>query len=312
MKMQKTIGILAGFLLSTLVAASAQAASHESRTIYPSDGTYSTTKVSTALGDSIVAGYCGWFCRTSSYGVYYAEDVADAYDARVSYQGRAHSGWIMEDIANDAESHAGDIAASDFVTIEGCGNDYLDARSSYRNQSDCTDETVLASALDACQTHMARALDTIAANQKSGATVLAMSLYYPGMNTDKGNTCGSLTHFDVFLDYIVESNWFTCNEALKRGFECVDALAAFNAPDLDSDGDGVVDSDEIRFDPATDFDDFNNYYTRVVIENKHVLEDANYKTLWNGQRADYLQSDDVHPSSAGHKRLGQEHSAVGL
>lgn len=312
MHVRPRIGALASFLVSTLIAAGAHAAAHESRTINPSDGTYSTTKIYTALGDSIVAGYCGWFCRTKSYAVYHSEDIADERDARVSYRGRAHSGALMRSIADDTASHASDIAVSDYVAIEGCGNDYLDARSSYRNQSDCTNETVIANALDTCQTHLVRALDTIAANQKPGAQVFVMNLYYPGMNTDKSRQCGSLSHFDVFLDYIVESNWFACNEALKRGFDCVDAFAAFNAPDVDTDGNGIPESEEIRFDPVTDFDDFDGYYQRVVLENKSVLRDANQKQLANGQSADYLQSDDVHPTSAGHARLGVEHTAVGF
>lgn len=312
MHVRPRIAAIASFLASTLLAAGAHAAAHESRTINPSDGTHSTTKIYTALGDSIVAGYCGWFCRTTSYAVHHSGDIADQRDARVSYRGRAHSGALMDEIADDAAGHASDIAASDYVAIEGCGNDYLGARSDYRGQSDCTDESVIAEALDICQTHMARALDTIAANQKAGAQVFVMNLYYPGMNSDKSRSCGSLTHFDVFLDYIVESNWFVCNEALKRGFDCVDAFATFNAPDIDTDGNGVPESEEIRFDPVADFDNFEGYYTRVVLENKAVLADANQKQLGAGQTADYLQSDDVHPSSAGHARLGVEHTAVGF
>jgi lysophospholipase L1-like esterase len=312
MRVHKKIGVLAGLLLSGLLTANVQAAAHESRTLYPSDGTYTTTLTYAAFGDSIVAGYCGWFCRMSSYGVYHAQDVANAFDARVYYDGNAHSGWIMKEIADDIYSHRSEVAAADFIVLEGCGNDYLDARSSYRNQSDCTNETVLATALDRCQTHMVRALNYLSTYKKASAKVYVMSLYYPGMNTDKSKKCGSYTHFDVFADYIVESNWFTCNEAIKRGFKCVDGLAAFNAPDTDTDGNGVPESAEIRFNPATDYNDLNGYYTRVLIDNKSVLSDANYKRLANGSTADYLQSDDTHPTAAGHKRLGTEHTALGF
>lgn len=312
MHARNLMGALAGLLVSLFLTANANAAAHESRTLKPADGSSTTTRTYTLLGDSIGAGYCGWFCRTDSFGVYHARDVANAFDASVSYRGRAHSGWIMEDIADDAAAHAGDIAASDFVAIEGCGNDYLDARSSYRGQSDCTNETVIANALDTCQTQMVRALDTIAANQKPNARVFVTNLYYPGMNTDKGRACSGYTHFDAFVDYIVESNWFACNEALKRGFECVDAFAAFNAADTDTDNDGIVDSDEIRFDPATDFENFDAYYTRVVLQNKHLLTDANQKRISANQTADYLQSDDTHPTAAGHRRLGLEHSILGF
>lgn len=312
MRKHNIVGVLAGLLLSMFLAANAQAAAHESRTIKPTDGTNTTTRIYTALGDSIVAGYCGWFCRLDSYGIYYSKDIANAFDASVSYRGGAHSGWIMEDIADDTVSHSSDIAASDFVTIEGCGNDYLDARSSYRSQSDCTNELVIAGALDDCQTHLVRALNNIAAYKKSTGKVVVMNLYYPGMNADKGRTCGSGTHFDVFLDYIVESNWFACNEAHKRGFKCADAFAAFNAPDTDTDGNGVAESAEIRWNPATDLDNFDAYYTRVVLNNKSILADANAKRISSTTTADYLQSDDTHPTAAGHQRLGKEHTNLGF
>lgn len=312
MRIHNFIGVLAGLVISIVVTSQANAAAHESRTIKPTDGTNTTTRISTALGDSIAAGYCGWFCRLDSYSVNYAKEVANAYDASVSYRGRARSGDLMESIADETVLQASNIAASDYVTIEGCGNDYLNARGSYRNQSDCTNELVIANALDTCQTFLVDALDTIAANKKPGATVVVMDLFYPGMNADKSRTCGSSTHFDVFLDYIVESNWFTCNEAIKRGFKCADAFAAFNAPDTDTDGNGIAESAEIRFNPATDVDNFNAYYTRVVLNNKSILADANFKKISSGATVDYLQSDDTHPTAAGHQRLSLEHKNLGL
>jgi lysophospholipase L1-like esterase len=310
MRSRTLLGLLAGFLFSLSMTVQAHAAAHESRTLNPSDGTFTTTRVYTALGDSIAAGYCGIFCRTDSFAVFHARDMANRFDASVAYRGRAHSGWLMADIADDAAAHASDLRASDFVSIEGCGNDYLDARSSYRGQSDCTNELVIAQALDTCQSHLVRALNTLQANKKAGSTTVVANLYYPGVNADKSRACGSGSHFDVFLDYIVESNWFVCNEAVKRGFQCADALAVFNAADIDTDGDGAIDREEIRFNPATDLDNFDAYYTRVVLQNKHLITDANVKRISSTSTADYLQSDDTHPSSAGHRRLGTELTRV--
>ena len=312
--MRNKVFAIAFFATLTALTSSALAgAGSESRTLRPADGTSTTTRVVTAFGDSIVAGYCGIFCRLDSYGVYYGRRVAEAKDATVSYRGRAQSGEVMSQIASRVASNLTDLRAADTIVIEGCGNDFLDARSSYRNQSDCTNETVLATALDRCRTNLRTALNTIASNRKAGSQVLVMSLYYPGMNSDKGRTCGTGKHFDVFIDYLLEANWTMCNEAWSRGFKCVDGLAAFNAADVDTtlDADTTPDIDQVRINQATDAGNFANYYNRVLAS-KAVLTDANTKRTGTSTTADYLQSDDVHPTAAGHQRLAADHAAQAL
>jgi lysophospholipase L1-like esterase len=299
-----------------LVAASHRAdaaAGSQSKTLKPSDGTFTTTRVNTAFGDSIVAGYCGLFCRIDSYGVYYAQGVANGLDAQIDYRGRGQSGEIMSQIATRISNNLTDLRAADYVTLEGCGNDFLNARSSYRSQSNCSDETVLASALDACRTNMVKALDTIAANKKASAKVLVMSLYYPGLADDRSRTCNGTSHFDIFLDYLLEADWTMCNEAWKRGFSCVDGLAAFNAADVDTtlDTDSLVDSTQIRINQATDIDNFATYYDRVQPE-RVILTDANTKRTGSSTTVDYLQDDNTHPTAAGHQRLAAEHAALGF
>lgn len=307
------LAIAIGVATLTAVTSSAQAAGSESRTLKPTDGTSTTTRISTAFGDSIVAGYCGIFCRLDSYGVYYGRRIADAKDATVSYRGRAMSGDVMSSIVSKMNNNLADLRAADYVTIEGCGNDFLNARSSFRNQSNCTSETVLQTALDTCRTQYIRALDIIAANKKAAAPVLVMSLYYPGMNTDKAASCNGGTDFDVFVDYIVEANWNMCNEAWKRGFQCVDGLAAFNAADVDTnlDADSTPDNQQIKINRDTDYQNFPAYYNRVL-SSKAVLTDANTKRTGTSTVVDYLQSDDTHPTAAGHQRLAAEHAAVAL
>jgi lysophospholipase L1-like esterase len=289
------------------------AAGYESRTITPTDGTYTTTRVQTTFGDSIAAGYCGLFCRNDSLTVRYAKRVADARDAKVDYRGRAVSGEVMSEIVDEISANLSDLKAADYVTLEGCGNDFLDARSTYRNSSNCTDESPLANALSTCKTQMVRALDLIAANRKAGSVVQIMALYYPGINADKSRTCNGMTHFDVFLDYITEANWFTCNEAWKRGFKCMDGLAAFNAADVDTtlDADTLVDASQIRISQAVDANNFAGYYSRVY-DNKAVLTDASYKRISATSTVDYLLSDDTHPTNAGHQRLADETANQGL
>jgi lysophospholipase L1-like esterase len=307
------LAIVIGVATLTAVTSSAQAAGSQSLTLRPADGTSTTTRVNTAFGDSIAAGYCGIFCRLDSYAVYYGRRVADAKDAQVSYRGRAQSGDLMSAIANRVANNLTDLRAADYITIEGCGNDFLDARSSFRGQSSCTNETVLATALDTCRSNLIRALNTIAANRKAGSQVVVMSLYYPGMNSDKGRACNGGTHFDVFVDYIAEANWTMCNEAWARGFKCADGLASFNAADVDTtlDADSTPDIDQVRINQATDQNNFPAYYNRILA-NKAVLTDANTKRTGASTVVDFLQSDDTHPTAAGHQRLAAEHAAQAL
>lgn len=289
------------------------AAGSQSKTLRPADGSSTTTRVSLALGDSIVAGYCGLFCRLDSYGVFYSQDIANGLDATVDFRGRAQSGEVMSQIASRTASNVSNIRAADYIVLEGCGNDFLNARSDYRGQASCTDEAVLARALDTCTTNMIKTLDTIAANKKASAKVRVMELYYPGVADDKARRCGTTTHFDIFLDYLLEAGWTTCNEAWKRGFECVDGLAAFNAADVDTnlDPDTLIDADQIRINEDTDKNNFPGYYNRVQAS-KAVISDANSKRISATQTADYLQNDNTHPTTAGHHRLADEHTDVGL
>lgn len=311
-------GLLAILVGATMLVAAAPrsaeaAAGSQSKTLRPSDGTSTTTRVTVALGDSIVAGYCGLFCRLDSYGVFYSQDIANGLDAQVDFRGRAQSGEIMSQIATRVANNVADIRAADYIVLEGCGNDFLNARSTYRGQADCTNETALASALDTCNTNMVKALNTIASNKKATAQVRIMALYYPGVADDRSRTCGSNTHFDIFLDYLLEAGWTTCNEAWHRGFECVDGLSAFNAADVDTavDADTLVDSAQIHINKATDVDNFPLYYNRVQPQ-RAIITDANTKRTGTSTVVDFLQDDNTHPTTAGHRRLATEHTAIGL
>lgn len=308
-----TISVL---VLGAIAAAGGRAeaaAGSESRTLNPSDGSYTTTRVVTAFGDSIAAGYCGIFCRNESLTVRYARHVANARDARVSYRGRAMSGEKMTQIANRIDANLTDLRAADYITLEGCGNDFLDARSTYRSSSNCTNESPLANALATCKTQMVRALDRIATERKPGSIVQLLGTYYPGVASDKSRSCNGMSHFDIFLDYLAEANWFTCNEAWKRGFKCTDGLAAFNAADVDTalDPDSTVDAAQIRMSQGVDFNNFGGYYSRIQ-DNKAVITDANTKRVSASSTVDYLLSDDTHPTNAGHQRLADDTAAQGL
>jgi lysophospholipase L1-like esterase len=284
----------------------------QSLTLNPTDGTYTVTRIQTTYGDSIAAGYCGIFCRNDSLTVRYGRHVANARDARVTYQGKAVSGEVMSQIAGRVVADT-TLGSADYITIEGCGNDFLNARSTYRDSSNCAVETPLANALATCKTQVVRALTDIAARRKAGSVVQVMALYYPGVNSDKGRICNGMSHFDIFLDYIAEANWFTCNEAWKRGFKCMDGLAAFNAADFDTtlDADTAVDAAQLRMSQAVDANNFAGYYSRLY-ESRAVITDANTKRTSSTTTVDYLLSDDTHPTNLGHQRLADEMAAQGM
>lgn len=314
MKSLRTLAISA-LVLGALSVAGGRAeagAGAQSLTLNPTDGTYTVTRIQNTYGDSIAAGYCGIFCRNDSLTVRYGRHIANARDARVSYVGKAVSGEVMSQIAGRVVADT-TIGSADYITIEGCGNDFLNARSTYRDSSNCADETPLANALTTCKTQVVRALDSIAARRKAGSVVQVMALYYPGVNADKSRTCNGMSHFDVFLDYIAEANWFTCNEAWKRGFKCMDGLAAFNAADFDTtlDADTVADAAELRMSQAVDANNFAGYYSRLY-ENRGVITDANTKRTTSTTTVDYLLSDDTHPTNLGHQRLADEMAAQGM
>ena len=297
-----------GLAVLTLTAPlDADAAAHRSATIRPSDGTYTVSRTYTALGDSIAAGYCGWFCSMKAYTEYYGGYIANQFDAQVSYRGRAHSGYLISDIYAQAYEHRADIAASEYFTVEGCGNDYLDARSDFRASS--CDTSIIDQAAATCQSYLGPLYDRVKSYAPTGRSfrAVAMTLYYPGINTDRSRSCGGQTHFDHFLPYIAEGNWFTCYEAELRGFKCADAFAEFHGADYDSDGNGQVDTEQLRYRTGESLD----AYVARIVANKAIIRDANQKRTSSTTTADYLQSDDVHPTAAGHARLGLAHHRLG-
>ena len=62
---------------------------------------------------------------------------------------------------------------------------------------------------------------------------------------------------------------------------------------------------------ATDANNFAGYYSRVW-DNRAILTDANTKRLTATTTADYLNSDDTHPTTVGHQRLADETALQGL
>ena len=80
------------------------------------------------------------------------------------------------------------------------------------------------------------------------------NLYYPGYAADNANSncVDSVTGQPVNkqsnnLPLLAKSNWRTCNFAEQRGFACADSFAQYMGADYDSNSDGQIDSDALRY-----------------------------------------------------------------
>jgi hypothetical protein len=184
--------------------------------------------------------------------------------------------------------------------FEMCGNDYLQARSSFTSQTGTCSYSGLDTALANCTTYTEKAMQAINQYATTAKVKVVMNLYYPGYNADNVATgCTDATTGTTvnkrakFLPYLAKSNWRTCNLAEKYGFKCADAFAEFMAADYDSNGDGQLDADSIRYRSG---ETEAAYVTRVTSTYASLLRDSNTHLANASTSYDYLQSDDTHPT----------------
>jgi len=88
------------------------------------------------FGDSIMAGYCGLFCSIKSYASYYADAAAAENGWAVDLQARPQSGETTIQIYDEMNNHISELRSADLVIWSAGGNDFLDARSSYKSTCD--------------------------------------------------------------------------------------------------------------------------------------------------------------------------------
>jgi cysteine-rich repeat protein len=266
-----------------------------------------------AYGDSIFAGYTSAtnIARRGAPLVT-AEYLAALSGQRVEVRRRCQSGAVASGVYGRINSTADRAfmqnANTRMVMFEMCGNDYLQARSSFRSASGTCNYTGLQTALANCVNFTTLAMQNI--NQFAHANTkvkMVMNLYYPGFNADNAySTCtdavngdpanGNRVHMQTFfLPLLAESNWNVCKIAEQNGFECADAFATYMARDYDSNGDGIIDSDAIRYVKG---ESLAAYKARIV-GLKSTLRDSNLKLVNNTTTFDYLQSDDTHPTFEG-------------
>lgn len=190
------------------------------------------------------------------------------------------------------------------VTFEMCGNDGLQARSNFAGQTGTCNYGVLDTAVNNCTTYLQSAMQYINANAYSGVKrKVVTNLYYPGYNADNAlSSCNDpvtgqkVNKQDKFLPYIAKMNWRTCNFANTYGFACADSFAQYMGADYDSNSDGQIDSDALRY---VQGESEAAYVTRITQTLRATLRDSNTHYVNATTSYDYLQSDDTHGTYTG-------------
>ncbi|MBK6435247.1 MAG: SGNH/GDSL hydrolase family protein [Rhodanobacteraceae bacterium] len=262
-----------------------------------------------AYGDSIYAGYNGSVSKAAKFSAptVDAEYLSALWNADIESIRRAKSGAIASDVYNNkivAERSYMQASSTRVVTFEMCGNDGLQARTAFKDQTGTCSYSGMQTALNNCKTNVAAAMDYINANAHANVKLKVISnVYYPGYNADnvqskcKDATTGATVNLrDRFLPYLTKMNYWMCDYARQKGFKCGDSFAEFMGADYDSNGDGAIDSTALRYLAG---DTESAYVTRITSTLKSTLRDANVKLVTASSSYDYIQSDDVHPTYTG-------------
>jgi lysophospholipase L1-like esterase len=262
-----------------------------------------------AYGDSIYAGYNTSVFNAAKYAAptVDAEYLSALWNADIESVRRAKSGAVASDVyANKivAEKSYMQASSTRVVTFEMCGNDGLQARTAFKGQSGTCDYSVMDNAVSTCKQYVAAAMDFINANAYPGVKVKVISnLHYPGYAADNvqsscrdASTGATVNLQQVFLPRLAKMNYWMCEYARQKGFTCADNFAQYMGADYDSNGDGVVDSEALRYVAG---DTEAGYIARTTTTLRSTIRDANTHFVSAGTSYDYIQSDDTHPTYTG-------------
>ena len=302
--------LLSAFAATVLLVSGARANTVTQNTSWTIDrpGTSTTYRV-TAYGDSIYAGYHGSISNVAKRAAPWVdgEYLSQLWSADIEVIRRAKSGAVASDIYNNkivAERSYMQTTNTRVVSFEMCGNDGLQARSNFSGQSGTCDYSVLDTALANCTTYTQLAMQYINQNAYSGTRLKVITnLYYPGYDADNAlSTCTDpgtgqrVNKQSKFLPYLARMNWRACNFAAQYGFACADSFAQFMGADYDSNGDGQIDSDGLRYVQGESED---SYVNRLAVTLRSTIRDANVHLVNASTSYDYIQSDNTHPTYTG-------------
>jgi lysophospholipase L1-like esterase len=262
-----------------------------------------------AYGDSIYAGYYGSLSRVAKRAAptVDGEYLSKLWNADIEIVRRAKSGAVASDIYNNkivAERSYMQNSTTRVVTFEMCGNDGLQARSSFAGQTGTCNYGPLNTAVNNCTTYTQLAMQAINTYAHANTKLkVVTNLYYPGYDADNGlasctdsSTGQRPNKQQVFLPRIAQMNWRACNFAAQHGFACADSFAQYMAADYDSNGDGLIDSEAIRY---VQGESESAYVNKLVNTYRSTIRDANLKLVSPGTSFDYIQSDNTHPTYTG-------------
>lgn len=262
-----------------------------------------------AYGDSIYAGYNGSVSNAARYAAptVDSEYLSALWNADIESIRRAKSGAIASDVYQNkivAERSWMQDASTRVVTFEMCGNDGLQARSAFKSQTGTCNYSGLNTAVNNCKANVAAAMDYINANAHPNVRLKVIAnLYYPGYNADnvqsscRDSATGATVNLrDRFLPALATMNYWMCEYARQKGFRCADSFAEFMGADYDSNGDGQIDANALRYVAG---ESESSYVTRITTTLRPTLRDSNFKLVTASSTFDYMQSDDTHPTFTG-------------
>jgi lysophospholipase L1-like esterase len=306
----KTVRALLPTLALLAIGAPAMASTLNQNVSWTIDRSATTAKYRiVAYGDSIYAGYNGSISNAAKYSAptVDAEYLSAKWNADIESVRRAKSGAVASDVYTNkivAERSFMQAASTRVVTFEMCGNDGLQARTSFKGQTGTCNYNVLTTAVNNCKTYVAASMDYINANAYSGVKLKVIAnLYYPGYNADNvlsscnDPTTGAKVNLrDKFLPAIAQMNYWMCEYARQKGFKCADSFAEYMGADYDSNGDGQIDSEALKYVTG---ESESSYLTRITSTLRPTLRDANTHFVSSSSSFDYIQSDDTHPTFTG-------------
>lgn len=269
----------------------------------------STKYRSVAYGDSIYAGYNGSISSAAKFAAptVNAEYLSAQWGTDMQSVRRTKSGAVASDIYHNkivAERAYMQASNTRVVTFEMCGNDGLQARSNFKSQTGTCNYSGLTAAENSCRTYVTAAMDYINANAYPGVKLKVISnLHYPGYATDNtqssckdASTGATVKMQDKFLPVLAKMNYMMCDVARQKGFTCADSFAQYMGADYDSNGDGKVDADALRYVAG---ESEASYVTRITSTLRSTIRDANTKFVSSSSTYDYIQSDNIHPTYTG-------------
>jgi lysophospholipase L1-like esterase len=263
-----------------------------------------------AYGDSIYSGYNGSVLNAAKYAAptVDAEYLSALWNADIESVRRAKSGAVASDIYNNkivAERSYMQATSTRVVTFEMCGNDGLQARSNFKSQTGTCNYAGMNAAVNSCKTYVAAAMDYINANAYAGTKLKIISnLHYPGYDADNvlssctdATTGAKVNLQNTFLPKLAQMNYWMCEYARQKGFQCADNFAQYMGADYDRYGDdGLVDSDALRYVAG---ESEASYVNRVTTTLRSTIRDANAHFASATSSFDYIQSDNTHPTYTG-------------